>query len=133
MGKYKHDMSGESERKKLLPEGWREFRIMDCVEQTSKAGNEMFKFIFRDIETQQDEDVYAVALKGKRWFLKQILAACKIEAAQDGIYEWDTNDVLDADVTGLVSHVEEEWINREGVTVKTKKHKITEISDKAPF
>jgi hypothetical protein len=127
------NMTGEQEKKKLLPEGWREFRIMDCVEQISKQGNEMFKFILRDIETQQDDEVYAIAVQGKRWFLKQILTACGIAAGQDGIYEWDIPDVLDKVITGYVSHQEEEWINREGTTVKTTKHKITEVSVKTPF
>ncbi len=133
MGKYNHDMSSESQKKKLLPEGWREFKIMDGEEQTSKAGNPMFKFIFRDIETQQDEEVYAVAVKGKRWFLKQILVACGIPETQEGVFDWDIDNLLDKDVVGLVSHSQEEWINREGNTVKTTKHKITEVSDKVPF
>ena len=131
--KFQHDMTGESEKKKLLPDGWREFKIMDGEEQTSKAGNPMFKFIFRDLETQQDEEVYAVAVKGKRWFLKQVLASCGIKEDKDGVFEWDIDDLLDKDVMGLVTHVEEEWINREGNTVKSTKHKITEVKDKLPF
>ena len=133
MGKYSMDMSDESERKKLLPEGWRDFKIVACEAQISKQGNEMFKFLFKDIETGQEEDVYAVAVKGKRWFLKQILAACGLAASQDGVYDWDIANLLDKDVSGFVSHIEEPWVNREGNTVKTKKHKITQVADKVPF
>jgi len=124
------DMSKESEKKKLLPEGWREFEILDCKEQVSKQGNDMFKFTFIDVETEQEEEVYAVATQGKRWFLKQVLIACGVAAGQDGIYEWDISNVLGKVVLGYVSHQEEEWINRENKTVKSMKSKITEVAEK---
>lgn len=133
MGKYKHDMSGESQRKQLLPEGERTFRIMDCKETVSKSGNEMFEFTVRDLETQQDETLYAISQKGKRWFLKSILNACKIEAGQDGVYEWDIDDVIDKEFTATVSHYTEPWVNREGKTVETTKHKIENIREVVPF
>jgi len=133
MVKYKHNMSGESQKKKLLPEGWRTFKIIDGEETTSKAGNPMFKFIFRDLDTQQDEEVYAIVVEGKRWFLKQILCACQIKESEDGVFEWGLDDVVDREIMGLVTHVEEEWINREGVTIKSTKHKIAEVNDKVPF
>ncbi len=120
-------MKGEKEKKIALPEGWREFEILTCEEQVSKQGNEMFKFIFADCETGQEEEIFAVAVKGKRWFLKQLLTACGIVADKEGFYEWDIADVLNRTVFGRVQHIDEEWINREGETVVTKKGKIVEI------
>lgn len=125
---YRHDMSGESQRPPVLPEGWRIFKILACVAEVSKQGNEMFKFRFWDVGTAQEAgDIYAVAIKGKRWFLKQILTACDVEAGEDGVYEWDIPDVLGRFVKGNVVHEQEEWINRGGETVKTTKSKIREI------
>lgn len=124
---YSHDMSKEKDKKQLLSEGWRKFQIVDCDEQVSKQGNEMFKFQFMDVETEQVEDVYAIATQGKRWFLKQVLTACDVEARKDGIYEWELADVFNKFVLGRVEHVEEEWINRQGNTILTKKHKIVEV------
>lgn len=127
---YKHDMSTEKERKGLIPEGWRRFEIYGCEEQTSKAGNLMFKFSILDSELGQDEEIYAIAVKGKRWFLKSILTACGIEAGQDGIYEWDIPDILDKHFMGRVEHYPDTWINRENKEITTTKWKIAEV--KAP-
>lgn len=124
---YKMDMSKEQDKKILLPAGWRRFKITSCEEKVSKSGNDMFVFNFKDCETQQSEEVYAIATQGKRWFLKSILGACGVEAAQDGIYEWDIPDVLDQYVMGRVEHFDEEWIDREGKTRQTKKGKIVEV------
>ena len=126
---YRHDMSRESEKKALLPEGWRQFKIHACEEQTSSKGNPMFKFTFFDMELGQEKDVYAIAVQGKRWFLKQILAACGVAAAEDGVYEWDIPDVLEKVMSGRVEHFDDEWINREGKTILTKKDKIAEIQE----
>lgn len=130
MGKeFKMDMSQESERgtKMLLPEGWRVFKITACEEQVSKQGNEMFKFNFLDVALQETVEVFAIAVPKKRWFLKSILKACNILASEDGVYEWDIDDVLDMSVKGNVVHEEEEWIDRQGKTRQTKKHRIVEI------
>ena len=129
MGKYQHDMSGESKKNAPLPEGWRRFKITACVEKTSKQGNEMFVFNFTDLETKQVEEVYAIATQGKRWFLKMILAACNIPASEDGVYDWDIIDILDQEVLGLVKHEQEEWINRDGKTVTSTKGKIIEVGE----
>ena len=129
---YKMDMSQEKEKKPLLPEGWREFEIVACVEETSKAGNDMFKFKISDVLTNQEEEVYAIATQGKRWFLKQVLTACQVAAGEDGVYEWDIPDVIGQTIFGKVEHIEETWINRENKEIKTTKMKVTQILDKAP-
>jgi hypothetical protein len=125
---YEHDMSKEREMGVLLPEGWRELEIIDCREDVSKGGNEMFVFTVRDVETNQiPDDLYSIATQGKRWFLKNILTACGIEAGKDGVYKWDTSDVIGVNIMGKVEHIPNEYINREGDTVKNMKGKISQV------
>lgn len=129
MSKYSHDMSGESERHEFekLPDGWREFTISDGKESTSKSGNDMFIFVFEDKETRQQGDVYAIATQGKRWFLKQILGACEIEASADGVYDWDIEDVIGKEVQGKIENTTEEWIDREGEKQSALKPKVVQV------
>lgn len=131
MAKHKMDMSGEKKPniKVLLPQGWREFKIVGCEEKTSKAGNLMFVFSSQDKETGYIDTWYAVAEAGKRWFLKSILAACNCPASSDGVYDWETSDVIGKNVLGLVIHEENEWINREGETIKQTQHKVSDIME----
>jgi len=126
---YNHDMSEEKEPKikKLLPEGWRKFRIIDCKEKKSKAGNMMFVFTFLDIATQYEDEVYAVAEKGKRWFLKNILAACNAPKDDKGHYKWDIPDVLDKEIDGFIEHEENNYYNRDGEYIEGKQHRITKL------
>ena len=125
----KHDMSGEKQpvRKRLLPEGWREFEIISCEPSVSKAGKEMFVFQFQDLETAYVDNIYAISIQGKRWFLKSILTACGIPAGQDGIYDWEIKDVIGKKIQGLIEHEDNTWINREGEEVTTKQHRIVEV------
>lgn len=128
---YEMDMSQEKKPniKRLLPEGRRDFEIVGCEEKTSKSGNIMFVFECKDIETGYIDTWYAVAEQGKRWFLKSILSACGCEAGKDGVYEWDISDVIGKNISGLVIHEDNEYINREGEKVKRKQHKIQDVSD----
>ena len=117
MPKYKMDMSGEKGRAPLLPEGWHDFKIKGVVEATSSKGNEMFIITVTHVETGSDQDVYAISTPGKRWFLKMLLAACCIPASEDGVYEWDTSDIIGLIVKGRVEHQQDEpWIDRQGNT-----------------
>ena len=117
---YTMNMTNEKapKRKKLLPEGWRKFTIINCVPSKSKSGNDMFIFTIRDRETAYEEDIYAIATEGKRWFLKNLLTAVGCAAGQDGVYAWDIPEVLNKDFLGLVEHEPNEYINREGETIK---------------
>lgn len=124
---YKMDMSKESAPKVVLPKGWREFVITTAEEQTSKKGNMMFKITFFDQETQTPHDVYAIATEGKRWFLKQILSACNLEAGQDGVYDWDIKDIQLKTVLGRVEHEDNKWIDRTGVERSAVKSVIVEV------
>lgn len=123
------DMSQEKApvRKKLMPEGWRKLTIIECEPSVSKGGNDMFIITWRDQETGYEEKVYAVATQGKRWFLKTILTACGIPAGKDGIYDWNTSDIIGKEIIGLFEHEPNEYINRNGETVKTTQHRLTEV------
>ena len=125
--KYSYDMSQEKEQKKIIPEGWHRIEIYACEEQTSKAGNPMFKFSILFSEIGQDEELYAIAVKGKRWFLKNLLRECGVAAGQDKVYEWDVEDVLDKILMARVEHYPDTWINREGKTITTTKWQIKEV------
>ena len=124
---YDMDMTKETEKKQLLPEGWREFEIINCVEEISKAGNMMFKFTIVDTELKQEEEIYAIAIPKKRWFLKQILTACGVEAGKKGIYKWDIPDVLNKSIMARVEHEDQEWINRNNQSVVSKRARIREV------
>lgn len=128
---YSMNMSEEKKPtiKILLPKGWRKFRIKTVKETKSKAGNTMFVIEAEDHETGYIDTWYAIAEKGKRWFLKSILSACGCEAAQDGVYNWDIPDILGKDVLGFITHEESEWINREGEKVKQTQHRVSDIKE----
>ena len=126
---YRYDMSKETPPRVCLPKGWRRFKIEDGNETTSKSGNPMFKFIFVDLETVTEHEIYAIATQGKRWFLKQILTACNVEAGQDGVYEWDLPNVLGQIVQGRVEHEQNDWIDRSGNSRSDTRSKIAEIRE----
>jgi DNA-binding PadR family transcriptional regulator len=122
------DFSEEKEptRRVLLDEGWREFKILSVEDTTSKAGNHMFIFTVLDIETDSEDKIYAVAEKGKRWFLKSLLSAVGIKD-NEGEFTWDIPDVVDQKFQGEVRHEDNEWVNREGETIKSKQHRIVSV------
>ena len=124
MTPYNMDMSEEKAPKirQLLPEGDRLMTIVTCEESKSKAGNQMFIIGFKDIDTDYVTETYAVAEKGKRWFLKSVLAACGADPLA-----WDIPDIIEKKVSCKVMHEENDWINRDGDTVKSKQHKIVSV------
>ena len=126
---YSYDMQGERKPRVVLEEGLRKFKVISCEEMTSKAGNSMFLVGLEDVETQGYIDVYCIATPKKRWLLKSLLTSCGIEAGKDGIYNFDIPDLLEREVMGKVENSDEEWINREGETVVTKKSRITEFEE----
>lgn len=125
---YSMNMNEERPPQVLLKEGYREFTIVAAREQKSKAGNEMFVATFKDIETQDQIDVYLVATPGKRWVLKTLLNGLGIKKDESGAYNFELSDLVGKNVQGLVKNQNEEWINREGNTVNTLKSKVTEFS-----
>ena len=129
MSQYSHDMSDEPKPKvkRLLDEGWRKFSIINGEDKISKSGNTMIVLETEDVLTGYREDWYCVSVPKKRWFLKSILAACGLEAAQDGVYNWDLKDILDKEIAGLVVHEPNKYINRDGIEVETTQHRIQEV------
>jgi hypothetical protein len=128
MGKYQYDMSGEKEPNKLFDEGWHELEVVSLEEQTSKQGNTMFKIEFvKADDPSAGLTAYAVAEKGKRWFLKALLKACGLEAGEDGTYDWDIEDVEGKTVSARIENVNEAWIDRNGESRTTPKSKIAEF------
>jgi hypothetical protein len=127
MAKYSDDMKDEKKPSKLLPAGDRVVRIAAMVEKISKAGNKMFVATLFDEQTKNEMDVFLVAEKGKRWFLKMLLSAVGIEPNDDGVFEWDTDDVVGKSVVARVEHFTEPWVNREGNEVQINKAKVTEF------
>jgi len=121
---YEMDMSTEKPPQSLLKEGLRDMVVKAVRNQKSKAGNNMFVFTLQDVETRQEIEVYLVAEPGKRWMLKSLLTACRIVPDITDKFIWEDSDVLEKKITCEVVTVEEEWINRDGVTVKTPKSKI---------
>lgn len=118
MGKYQMDMNGEDKVNFEMPDGWHEFEVVKIENTVSKQGNEMFvaKVVSAD-DAGIGTDVYLIAEKGKRWFLKQLLKACDCPAGEDGVYDWSEEDVEGRTVEGRVEHQQEqEWIDRKGVT-----------------
>jgi len=124
--KYLMDMSKESERMNLfIDPGWYDFEIVKVIEQTSKSGNNMFKVTVALMnDPTMGTDVYLVAEQGKRWFLKQLLKACDCPANEDGVYEWDEEDIIGRTVSGKIENSIEEWIDRAGNPQATERSKI---------
>ena len=125
--RYKHNMKNEKPPRQVLPEGWREFTVSSIQESTSKAGNEMFIVSLLDKETEAVIDVYCIATEGKRWMLKSLLTAMGVAAGQDGVYDWDVDEVIGKAVSGKVKNEDEEWIDREGEKRVTAKSRIEEF------
>ncbi len=127
MEKYKDDMSQEKKPAGLLPEGERLVRVTEMIASVSKGGNKMFTTTIEDIKTKKTMTVWLVNEPKKRWMLKSLLNACNVAGGQDGVYEWNTLDVIGKTVVAMVEHYKEDWINKEGVTVKLDKAKVTDF------
>lgn len=123
--------------KMLLPEGWRKFFVSSCSKEAmSKKGNPQYIATLLDEATQYEDTVYLVNVKGKRWMLKSLCEACSVPKSELGfLFEPpEPPPVVKKFVMGLVIHEPNEYINREGVTIKAMQHKIVEFRaiDKIP-
>lgn len=120
-------------RKKLLPQGLRIFKIVKVSKEVkSKKGNNQYIITLRDLETDYEEDDYFVSESGKRWKLKMLLDACGVEKDAEGKYLFPDTPILDIDILGLVEHEPNEFINRNGETIKTTQHKIVDFKKYEP-
>lgn len=127
MGEYQDNLKDEKRPSGIIPAGHRQVRIIELIDGVSKGGNKMFTGTIEDIETRTTMLVWLVNEPKKRWMLKSLLSACQLPAAEDGVYDWSKSDVIGKQVTVIVEHVEEEYINREGNTAKAKKAKVNEF------
>ena len=127
MGKYNYDMSQEKEPtgQTVFTEGWHEFIVTAMKDEVSKAGNEMFVITLTEKDEGGTLDLYAVAVKGKRWILKLFLDACGVKQDSEGIFDWDIEDCLGKVVRGRIQNHDENWIDRENKPRTTEKSKIT--------
>lgn len=111
----------------LLKQGPRIFTITGGDEAISKKGNPMLVIDMQEIETGHIEKVYCLLDEGKRWALKQILESVGIVKDQSGNYTWGIQSLIGKQLLGVVVHEDNEFINRDGVTVKGTRHKIVEF------
>lgn len=122
---YSHNMRGEKEPNAIFEDGWHQFEVVDIKEEISKNANEMFVIsLALSSNPRMGTDVYAIAVEGKRWFLKMFLDACGIQPDEAGDYNWDKEDVIGKNIEGLVENQEETWLDRNGNEKKTPKSKI---------
>lgn len=130
---YEHNMKDEKEptRKKLIPEGLHEFKIISCEASVSKNGNDMFIIELFNNEHKCTEKIYPISTQGKRWFLKTLLDVCGIEAAKDGVYSWNVDDIIGKDILCEIEHEDNEWVNRDGETIKSKQNRIVNFEQLA--
>lgn len=126
---YSHSMKDEKPPRKLLPIGWRRFKITQCKEGTSKAGNDKFVIDLLDKETNHIEELHLISVPGKRWMLKRLLEACKVKASEDHVYEWDISEIIDCEILGYIEHEPNEYINRAGETIKGVQAKVTDFQE----
>ena len=125
MGRYSHDMSDERTPAKVWDEGWYEFVVSDMVEKTSKSGNEMFVITLDNAEGSLD--VYAIAVRGKRWFLKRFLEAVGVKETPEKVMEWDVSECIGKTVRGYVADEESTYTDRDGNKRKNIKSVVKNI------
>jgi len=131
MSRHTFDMSNEQEAgaQEVFNEGWHDFEIVTMDEMTSKQGNPMFKIhLVLAEDASKGIIVYAISTEGKRWFLKQLLNACACEAGQDGIYDFDTNEIVGHTVSGRIENSQENWKDRTGKERTSTKSKVVEFA-----
>jgi hypothetical protein len=109
---------------RLLPVGWRGFEIVTGDDKPSKKGNPMFTLQIKDEQTGIVVPIYLIRTPGKRWFLKAILEATGVDKQEDDNYNY-LPEIIGKKVMGDVTHEPNKYINREGIEIETKQHKIS--------
>lgn len=122
-----YDMSQEKRPASMLPEGVRLVRVTEMILGKSKNGNEMYTTTIEDVKTHKSMQVWLVATPKKRWLLKSLLESCSIFSVSDGIYKFETSDIIGKSVIALIEHFVEPWINKSGEEVMQNKAKVTEF------
>ena len=108
----------------LLPEGWTVYSVRDIIYGTAKSGNPMFTLTIEEPETGSVDTVYMIDVKGKRWLLKQFLAACGIQEGADGKTSWCEEDVINCSIDCKNQPEDNTFTNRAGETITEKRNKI---------
>lgn len=126
---YSMDMKEEKKpnRQNTFSEGWHTWKVVSITPQKSKAGNEMFMAMLEEHGSGLGISVYLVAEKGKRWFLKSLLASSGIHPDADGFYNWDESDIVGKLVSGLIKNEPETWIDRDGKEKTATKSRLIDF------
>ena len=121
---YEQDMRGEG-GSILMEPGWITYRVMDIVPQVSKtSGNNMFVVTLEEPNVGSVDVVYMVDVKGKRWLLKQFLAACNVKEDANGKMNWCEEDVIGCSIEAKNVPEPNTYINKAGETITEKRNKI---------
>jgi len=120
---FESDMKGEG-GSILMDAGWIEYMVTDVSYGTAKSGNPMFTLTIENPDTGSVETVYMIDVKGKRWMLKQFLAACNIKENKDGKIEWCEEDVIGLSIEGKNTPEKNEFVNKSGEKVSEMRNKI---------
>jgi len=113
----------EKPPKKLLPAGWRVFLLTSAQEGTSKQGKPKVVVDLLDKESGYIDEQHLSTQPGTAWVWARLIRACGI--AKDVSFE--VGDIRNKAVVGLVEHEPNEYINREGDTIKGVQHRITDF------
>jgi len=108
----------------LLPEGWIKYMVTDITYGTAKSGNPMYTLTIEEPKSGSVDTVYMIDVKGKRWMLKQFLAACKLAEDKDGKINWCEEDVIGTTVEAKNVPEENTYVNKSGETIKEMRNKI---------
>ena len=121
-----YDMSSEKEMvdRSLFPEGWRFLRVENVVESKSKVGNNQLVWTVEDMDEKTQDVIYTVAEQGKRWALKNMLFACGVKIEDGEKYTFELAELEGKIIAGLNKHVSNEFINRQGETIKSNQNKF---------
>lgn len=128
------DLSNEKAptRKILIPVGWREQELKSVIYKNSGAGNPMYVFGLFDDQNRYTTNVYAINVPGKRWALKSIMDSCGYKSI-DNKYDLSEESVksttIGKKIMCLFEHEPNDYINRNGETVKGFQHKIVEFKE----
>lgn len=120
---FESEMKGEGGSILMNP-GWILYTVTDVLRGTSKAGNPQFIITIEEPNTGSVDTVYAIDVKGKRWILKQFLAACKLGEDKDGKITWCEEDVIGMTVEAKNVPEKNEYTNRDGEKISEMKNKI---------
>ena len=111
----------------LIDAGWNTHLITDIVSETSSKGNPMFVMTIEEPNSGSVDKVYMVDVKGKRFMLKQLLAACGVKEDENGNVEWSEEDIVGQSIECRNVPEENEFTRKDGTTVKELRNKIQGI------